>query len=1093
MAARTTAANGSWSAGATWVGGVAPGIGDTATIEHAVTINTTDVTVGTSPVAGSDVIVIKGSGSLTLVSANLYVRGGIELQDSCQLIITAGYGVEFVPTNAATPSTARYACKIGADHNNLPGIVCNGLISNRCFIRTTAGSATTAYAQLTDGTGWLQAGLVQAVYTDFSRLGDSTNPALRCSPGSTGVVSFNNCTFDSCGRVDQTFGITNSCTYEFVDCKFTNSLDTENLHISTSATITTGTRRLIRNAFDKTCKFYPAEDFTIQSNYFNLSFETTNGDWADFSGNFIRQNSSYPEFNAAGDVTGNYFYYDDAVESNPHYLQVLGYTRDQTIRGNIFDTSVDQPGQDGDCILLATPASACTATITNNLIVRGEGGKSVGTLFSALGNANTSIICNHNTMYTGHQGAAVGETYVGFAGMLQSFKNNVFVSYNGGEGYKLYDSGVDNAVPDIVTSANANYNCGYQLLAGSNLKGYNHLEFSSGSPGANDIDEDPGFVDGSRRLVTWDSYVGGPGTQGDAFVRIAANPTLIASLITWVSEGFYVTNANLENAGSDGTTIGAFPYQSASSMTASPTSMIADSTGNIITVNGVGTSWVAGTPGTPTFSVSGVTGAAITAQTVNNAGSVTLTITASTGGNTGNLVISDGTISAPAITVLPNGFVPVPNKAEYWAYMSEWAGYLNDWFIANNHPANDGGLANTYYDGEMCAYRLKDHFGTTDYDNFIQEGFDAYTTYYVIPNSGSVQGYRNFTDGEREDVIRATSRAVDALSAINLQLLNGSYVASGDVSDSLLSRECAYALECHINAELAGVVLSAPQLARREQLKTWALGHIDQWAINFTAPYFRPFMGALTAKALIAYYTNVAVDASIVSKLKTLADYAWSTCWRSTTGTWGAANSFSYTDRIVTDPSDIETQPDLNILIAPWWGWLYYMNQGAAYRVNGDSIFSGGVPVYDGAAHVSGAYLGTRSAVNPAGKQYDQQLFWGPQYIVWAENITSSSMTVAPLSLTADSVNNTVVVTGVGTTWTPGNPGSPTFSVSGVTGAAITSQVINSATSATLTMTASTGGNIGIALITDGSIIAPGISINPTNPPGGTNSRRRPY
>jgi len=61
-----------------------------------------------------------------------------------------------------------------------------------------------------------------------------------------------------------------------------------------------------------------------------------------------------------------------------------------------------------------------------------------------------------------------------------------------------------------------------------------------------------------------------------------------------------------------------------------------------------------------------------------------------------------------------------------------------------------------------------------------------------------------------------------------------------------------------------------------------------------------------------------------------------------------------------------------------------------------------------------------------------------------------------------------VTVTGAGTAWTPGTPGTPTFGVSGVSGCSISAQVVNSATSATLTVV--TGSAVGTLTITDGTI-----------------------
>jgi lysophospholipase L1-like esterase len=82
----------------------------------------------------------------------------------------------------------------------------------------------------------------------------------------------------------------------------------------------------------------------------------------------------------------------------------------------------------------------------------------------------------------------------------------------------------------------------------------------------------------------------------------------------------------------------------------SPSSIVQNSTGNSITLTGINTLWTAGTPGTPTFQLSGGTGASITAQTINSATSATLTISA--GSATGTLTITDPTYDSTAtITV----------------------------------------------------------------------------------------------------------------------------------------------------------------------------------------------------------------------------------------------------------------------------------------------------------------------------------------------------------------------------------------------------------------------------------------------------------
>lgn len=318
---------------------------------------------------------------------------------------------------------------------------------------------------------------------------------------------------------------------------------------------------------------------------------------------------------------------------------------------------------------------------------------------------------------------------------------------------------------------------------------------------------------------------------------------------------------------------------------------------------------------------------------------------------------------------------PVPDKAQYWSMGEEWAGYLSTWHA--NNPGN--GLGQVYYDQERVAYYIRDYTGSSAFDAFVQRAWQAYVPEYVIANNGGVQGFRNFTNGPLEDVLRGTSRSAQSLSAIGLMLQNGAYVANGDMISQELSRETALALICHIDHVRAGGTLSAAQVTRRDHLFEKCLGHIDQWAVSQTAPYFRPFMGAHTAKALIAYHEHVSADARIVPALATLAAHTRTTCWVS------ADQAFRYTDR-VHESGGTESAPDLNIFVCPYFGWLWKQTGEQQYRTWGDQAFSGGVPVYSGNAAVSGTYLGSRSAANPAGKQYNQLFFWGPRYIEWAES-----------------------------------------------------------------------------------------------------------
>jgi len=140
-----------------------------------------------------------------------------------------------------------------------------------------------------------------------------------------------------------------------------------------------------------------------------------------------------------------------------------------------------------------------------------------------------------------------------------------------------------------------------------------------------------------------------------------------------------------------------------------------------------------------------------------------------------------------------------------------------------------------------------------------------------------------------------------------------------------------------------------------------ALGHIDQWFISKTAAYTRPFMVGITAQALIQAY-NVTQDSRIPTAVKTALDGIYPSMWLT------SCQCFKYTN-IVTTTGGMDPAPDLNLLIAPAYAWMYYMTGDTKYRDIGDQIFAGGVNNAQ-----NWLYLG---------KQFDQNYWWSPAYVTW--------------------------------------------------------------------------------------------------------------
>ena len=264
-------------------------------------------------------------------------------------------------------------------------------------------------------------------------------------------------------------------------------------------------------------------------------------------------------------------------------------------------------------------------------------------------------------------------------------------------------------------------------------------------------------------------------------------------------------------------------------------------------------------------------------------------------------------------------------------------------------------LLATYYDAEFVFFNIAQHLNNGFFNTCAERAEAVYRDQYAAVYSGFLPGYWNFTHGLRESYLRtndATSRAVAIQIAENAAFARD----STQLSETMLadaSRETAYAIHAYLNAEDLG----QPRRARLATLVNHALGHLDQWYVSRTAPYVRPFMVGLTAHALISYYEKTG-DSRIVPALQQAADAMFAELWVE------SSLAFRYTDRLI-NPGDLDPAPDLNMLIAPLYGFLFHETGDSKYLVQGDKIFEGGV---------LGAYLYN-------GKQFNQSYRWSFDYV----------------------------------------------------------------------------------------------------------------
>jgi hypothetical protein len=121
----------------------------------------------------------------------------------------------------------------------------------------------------------------------------------------------------------------------------------------------------------------------------------------------------------------------------------------------------------------------------------------------------------------------------------------------------------------------------------------------------------------------------------------------------------------------------------------------------------------------------------------------------------------------------------------------------------------------------------------------------------------------------------------------------------------------------------------------------------------------QPFMVGLLCEALIQYY-EVTKDPRVPPAIKTALDGLWEWAWIQND------KAFFYQSSEKTN----QGAPDLNLLIAPAYAWLYRMTGDPTYQRRADLVFEGGV---------EGAWL-------DGGKHFSQNYRWSFDYVKWRLN-----------------------------------------------------------------------------------------------------------
>ena len=301
----------------------------------------------------------------------------------------------------------------------------------------------------------------------------------------------------------------------------------------------------------------------------------------------------------------------------------------------------------------------------------------------------------------------------------------------------------------------------------------------------------------------------------------------------------------------------------------------------------------------------------------------------------------------------------------------------------------DGPLASSYYDAILVYRSLLEQTGDANtWQPCVDAAKRVYRDGYVAkalkegePGYGYVPGYWNFTTGLRHDyevtkdpASRAAVRMLANNAAFSSGVTSPRYTESADAS-----RETAYAILAHLNTEALGDPkvmqrVGDPSLVGKPRLPllvNHAYGHLDQWFKGFCwkpgseCPHklkqFSPFMVGLSAYALIKEW-EVSKDPRLIPALRLAADWLWANAYLQ-------PERGMFYDALNGGMGKGQGAPDLNLLIAPMYAFLYRQTGETKYRDQGDVLFGGGVDL----AWLDGA------------KQFNQSYMLSPEYLRWRQ------------------------------------------------------------------------------------------------------------
>lgn len=558
--------------GATMVGGIGAIDHDTITLAngaHCMLAAARALILGDGATPTTQAIRTSGSAG----TGAFYNRGALTLnahvlQGNQNWKLEAGCSVEF--SHASTNLT----WQIADANSQSKRLEVAGTSGSPVAVSSNAGGVNGSF---TSG-GFLNGGIVYGTHGDFTRIGAAAIDAmnLRGDFGTAPAITFADCRFTSCGRLNFPASVQTNHTITFDRCEWRTPLNSTDVCVLFGApnnAVGTGARRFADCYINGVISFAPRFTFTDcvaeQPTATARTLFTSLTQPTQFERIVVRQaGGGLPvTFNSApmpSEIKDILIVASNSTNNRALQVDVGALTADLSINGVIIhseDTSATD--DNGDSIVLQSVnaiASTRVVTVQNCIQAPKSNGLHIGKLISPLpsggnGLTNLDIDAYHNTFVTADSvetALQAGETQGSnnFGTLYRNVKSNLAIGRTAAAGFLFsrYSHTLeqqDLADPAQVQSnwvQNPNGTTVYRIAAGS--------AFFSTAPAGPLYTGDAQCVNVLRTHATWDASLGGAGTYAAALSRLAnkttrsgagANDT-VAHLLAYWRHGFKPQN-----------------------------------------------------------------------------------------------------------------------------------------------------------------------------------------------------------------------------------------------------------------------------------------------------------------------------------------------------------------------------------------------------------------------------------------------------------------------------------------------------------------------------------------------------------------------